>query len=145
MNDILTILIVRVNHIAELACLLLITLDKQLHSGKASTRSGILVVLVHTHTTCGVDARTNLKYNVVDSDRLALQATDLDYRPKTRRRHAVQTLQTIVGQDTVLTRKGHNVGRNTYHEQVQQMLDILERNTMLLCIGLHEFESYATT
>ena len=143
--DILTILIVRVNHVAELTSLLLVTLNEQLHSGKATTRSGILVVLVHTHTSCGVDAWANLKYNVVDSDRLALQATDLDYRPKARRRHTVQTLQAIVGKDTVLARKRYDVGRNTYHEQVQQMLDLLERDTVLLCIGLHEFESYATT
>ena len=143
--DVLAVLIVGVDDVAELAGLLVVTLNQQLNGGKASTRGGIFVVFVHTHTTCCVDTRTNLKYDVVDCDVVVLETANLDYRQQARRRHTVQTLQTIIGKDAVFARQWHNVGCNTYHEQVQQMLNILEGDIMLLGISLHEFETHSAT
>ena len=141
--DVLAILIVGIDYAAELLSLFVITLDKQVHRRMAARGGRILVVLVHTHTPCGIDARPDLEDDVVDGDVVLVQTADLDYRVQSRRGHTVQPLEPVIGQNTVFSRQRDDVGGDAHHQQVEQMLDFGKRDAVLHGIGLHQLETYA--
>jgi len=141
--DRLAVLVVGVDHAAELLGDRLVALDQQFHGGVPARRRGVFVVLVHSHAAGGVDARPDLEDDVVDGDIVFVQPADLDDRQQTFRRLAVEVLQAEIGQNPVLADQRHDVRGDRHDQQVQQGQDLLERHAVFLRIGLHEFESHA--
>ena len=141
--DALAVLVVGVDHVAELRGHAFARLHEQVHGRVSARGRGILVVFVHAHAPCGVDAGPDLENDVVDGDAVVLQTADLDDRKQSFRRLAVEPYEAVVGQDAVFVHEGHDVRGDAHHQQVQQRRELLEGYAVALCIGLHQLETYA--
>ena len=97
------------------------------------------------HATCGIDAGTNLEYNVVDGDRVLFEATDLDDRQQSLTGVLIEALEAEISQDSVLVRQRNDIRSDAHHNQIEQSLDLRERNVVAQGIRLHQFETYTTT
>ena len=141
----LSVLIERIDHRAKVLGHLLVALNEQIHSRVATRRSCIFVLFIDAHTTCGIDTRTDLEDDVVDCDSVLFEPTDLDDRQQSLAGTLIETSQTIVSQNAVLARQRHDVRGDTHYDQIEQSLDLRERNVVAQGVGLHQFETDTTT
>ena len=105
---ILTLFIVLVDVAGLCQCLLKVTLHQQIHRFRT--------VL---HTSGGVDAWPDLKHDITHRNLTPSQTADVDNRLQTHRRTRCQLLQTVEGQDAVLTHDGYDVCRDTHCTQIE--------------------------
>ena len=143
--DALAILIEGVDHRTEVLGHLLVALDQQVYRRVTARRCRLLVLLIDAHTSCGVDAGADLEYNVVDGDRVLFEPTDLDDRQQTLAGVLIEAFEAEVSQDTVLVRQRNDIRCNAHNNQIEQTLDLRERNVVAQGIRLHQFETYTTT
>ncbi len=96
------------------------------------------------HSSRGIDARTDLKDNIADSNLLAAQTADIDDALESETRIAVDLLQSVVCQDAVLTRDRNNVRGYADRRQLQQFFQLGEGEFIVDGKRLHELEPHAT-
>ena len=97
------------------------------------------------HTAGSVDTGTDLEDDITDRDLLSGQSADIDNPFQPEAGVAVQLLQPVIGEDAVLSRNRDDIRGDTDRRQLQQLLQIREREIIALGERLHELESYSAT
>ena len=124
---------------------------------KESHRVGSLV-----DTPCGVDARTDEEHQVADGELAGEGIVFFSVHPigvflttidvgvledglDARARLFVELFQSIVGQHTVFAGDGHDVGSNADSQQVEQLIDLVDRQFESHRESGDELEAHAAT
>ena len=141
--DRLAVLVVGVDHAAELRGDRLVALDQQLDGGVAargeafSSFSSIRIRPAALMRGPILKTMSSMVMLCLSSPQILM----IDSRPF--RWLAVEVLQAEIGQNAVFAHQRHDVRGDAHHQQVQQRADLLEGNAVFLGVGLHELESHA--
>ena len=141
--DVLAVLIARIDESAVFGGYLLVARDHQIDGRMPAGRGGVLVVGVDLHAPCGVDARPDLEYDVVDRDLVLVEPADLDDRQKSLAGLLVQPLEAVMGQNPVLPDQRDDVRRDADNHQIKQALHLRERQTLVLTVPLQHLEPHS--
>ena len=97
------------------------------------------------NTTRSIQTRTNLEHDIADGDFFVVQIANMDNRFQTHAGIGIELLESVISQNTVFVGDGHNIGCDAHSHQIEQRNKLRERNLVVLCKSLHQFEAHATT
>ena len=110
--------------------------------GKVLLRQQVYGFFAVLDASRGVDARTYLEDDVADGQFLVRQFADVDDGFQPDAGVAVELLQAVIGQDTVLAHDGHDVRGDAHGHQIEQGDEVVELDAVAQREGLHELEAY---
>ena len=97
------------------------------------------------HTTRSIYSWTNLEDDVIDIDLLLVKTTHADDGLEADAGAVIKLLYAMVGKDAVLAHYGHEVRCYAHGNKVEQGVELVGRDAVVHCKGLHELEAYAAT